>query len=103
MDSPHINGPTDPQEEYEFQLQNEIAKLKNESNKLRLELAEANAFVEGMEENCHDLLEAMKPFAELVSTTDGRIPTERLSFAHWHSLSKAHRNVRNNLSVEKPK
>lgn len=32
---------------------------------------------------------AVKPFARLVSETNGRIPTERLSFADWHALAKA--------------
>lgn len=33
---------------------------------------------------------AMKPFAELMATTNGRIPYERLSAADWHGLVKAY-------------
>lgn len=36
-----------------------------------------------------DLRAAAKPFAQLVASTSGRIPTERLSFADWHRLAKA--------------
>lgn len=32
---------------------------------------------------------AVKPFSDLVHTTSGRIPTEMLSFADWHALTKA--------------
>jgi hypothetical protein len=33
---------------------------------------------------------AVKPFAELVANTSGRIPYEKLSAAHWHALVKAY-------------
>ena len=33
---------------------------------------------------------AVQPFADLVKTTDGRIPYERLSLANWHELVKAY-------------
>lgn len=36
-----------------------------------------------------ELREAVTPFAELVNTTSGRIPAERLSLANWHALVKA--------------
>jgi len=36
------------------------------------------------------LCEAVKPFADLVTETSGRIPHERLSAANWHSLTKAY-------------
>ena len=36
-----------------------------------------------------ELRAAVKPFAQLVASTSGRIPTERLSFADWHRLAKA--------------
>lgn len=36
-----------------------------------------------------ELRAAVKPFADLVHATSGRIPTERLSFADWHALTKA--------------
>lgn len=32
---------------------------------------------------------AVKPFAKIVMESEGRIPTERLSFADWHALGKA--------------
>ena len=33
---------------------------------------------------------AMKPFTELVASTSGRVPYERLSAADWHGLTKAY-------------
>lgn len=39
------------------------------------------------------LRKAVKPFADLVLTTNGRIPTERLSFADWHSIAKAYASL----------
>ncbi len=53
-------------------------------SKLEEELANEIAF-----NDISDLLDAMKPFVRLVKETDGHIPTERLSFANWHQLSKA--------------
>lgn len=41
-----------------------------------------------------ELLSAMKPFAELVLATSGRIPHERLSFANWHDLTRAYKKHR---------
>jgi len=35
------------------------------------------------------MLHDVKPFAQLVVNTSGRIPIERLSFADWHRLTKA--------------
>lgn len=35
------------------------------------------------------LRKAVGPFAVLIKTTNGRIPTERLSLANWHDLVKA--------------
>lgn len=35
---------------------------------------------------------AMKPFADLVMTTSGPIPYERLSFADWHSMANAYKS-----------
>lgn len=45
-----------------------------------------------LEKQKQELLRSMKPFAELVTSTNGRIPTERLSLADWHALIKAWRN-----------
>jgi hypothetical protein len=45
-----------------------------------------------------ELREAVAPFAEIVNTTSGRIPTERLSLANWHALVKAF-NKRPNVKV----
>ncbi len=39
------------------------------------------------------LLKAMEPFVRLVKETNGNIPTERLSFANWHTLSKVYTKV----------
>lgn len=44
--------------------------------------------------------EAVKPFAELVSTTSGRIPVERLSLANWHALAKAFNGFNSSLCVD---
>lgn len=52
-------------------------------------LADQIAFNEGLQEHIGDLLDAMKPFVSLMKETSGRIPTERLSFADWHKLTKA--------------
>lgn len=41
----------------------------------------------------HDLQDAMRPFAELLETTSGRIPVERLSAADWHKLAEAYRRA----------
>jgi len=36
-----------------------------------------------------ELREAVEPFASIVYNSDGRIPTEQLSLAHWHRLTNA--------------
>jgi hypothetical protein len=36
------------------------------------------------------LRKAIAPFAQIMIGTSGRVPTERLSFADWHSLSRAY-------------
>jgi hypothetical protein len=36
------------------------------------------------------LREALKPFVDLVKSTSGRIPYERLSLANWSQLCKAY-------------
>ncbi len=64
-------------------------ELDAELARLREENANEIAFNEGWQEHISDLLDAMKPFVRLVKETDGRIPTERLSFANWHGLTKA--------------
>lgn len=46
---------------------------------------------------------AVKPFARLVSQTDGRIPTERLSFADWHALAKAAAMAKNDVANQTAK
>lgn len=43
-----------------------------------------------LSEHLRDLQEAVRPFAELMATTNGRIPVERLSLADWHTLAKAY-------------
>jgi hypothetical protein len=54
-------------------------------------LSNERAYNEGWQEHIGDLLAAIRPFADLVSTTDGRIPVERLSFYNWHTLTKAYK------------
>jgi hypothetical protein len=43
-----------------------------------------------------ELEKAIQPFAELVRTTNGRIPHERLSAADWHELAKVASGVQEN-------
>lgn len=57
-------------------------------DKLFLELSQVSQATTARELR---LLKAMKPFADLVSTTSGRIPYERLSAAHWHELAKEYK------------
>ena len=45
--------------------------------------------IRAMLEELDELRAAVKPFAQLVVNTSGRIPVERLSFADWHRLTKA--------------
>jgi hypothetical protein len=42
-----------------------------------------------LERRVHALKKAAKPFVDLMRSTDGRIPTERLSLENWHNLVKA--------------
>jgi len=37
-----------------------------------------------------ELMVAIRPFADLVKSTSGRIPTERLSLADWHFLVRTY-------------
>lgn len=64
-------------------------------DKLFLELSQVTNATTGKELSLQKkvdiLLFAMKPFAELVLTTDGRIPHERLSLSDWHELTKAYK------------
>jgi hypothetical protein len=42
-----------------------------------------------LRERIAQLEAAARPFADLLKTSGkGRIPTERLSFAHWHAIAK---------------
>lgn len=62
-------------------------------DKLFLELSQVtNAFTKrelAVYMKLQELRKAVEPFAALVRESDGRIPTERLSFEHWHNLTKA--------------
>lgn len=40
------------------------------------------------------LMIAIRPFAEIVNTTNGKIPTEKLSFADWHTLVTAYNKIK---------
>lgn len=40
-----------------------------------------------------EIKRAMKPFANLVRTTEGRIPVERLSLENWHNLLKIYTKI----------
>lgn len=63
-------------------LEDRICKLEEERDA-------ALAQAEKAEARAERLAKAAEPFVALFRTTSGRIPTERLSFAHWHELSKA--------------
>lgn len=64
-------------------------------DRLFLELSQFTQATTERELVLHDkvtnLKKAMKPFAELVEATNGRIPYENLSAADWHDLVKAFR------------
>lgn len=66
-------------------------------DKLFLELSQVTQAVTAKELALDFKVQKMKacirPFAELVKTTDGRIPVERLSLADWHELVKAYDNA----------
>lgn len=64
--------------------QDEQDKFNNMNNVM----LDTLAFNEGLTEHIGDMLEAMKPFVEIIKETSGRIPVERLSFADWHGLAK---------------
>lgn len=64
------------------------------------EVNDQRAYAEGWQEHVSDLMDAMRPFADLMSTTSGRIPTERLSFAHWHSLAKAYKYAKSCVEMD---
>jgi len=50
--------------------------------------APIEAQVEQLRSELHALRDAVRPFVRLVKDTSGKIPTERLSFADWHTLAK---------------
>jgi hypothetical protein len=60
-------------------------------------LADAIAFCEHLESEAtnavgltlQELYAAVKPFASIVHNSNGRVPTEQLSLADWHKLTKA--------------
>jgi len=49
-----------------------------------------NAGVSSEKKRLAELREAVQPFVNLVKTTSGRIPTEKLSAFDWDRLCKAH-------------
>lgn len=62
----------------------------SETNTIDLLFLELSQFTKATTARELSLLKAIKPFAELVLSTSGRIPTERLSLADWHALAKAY-------------
>lgn len=58
------------------------------------------AQVEQQQAKLNALREAIAPFVLLMKGTRGRIPTERLSFADWHELSKAWKLLTADVGVE---
>lgn len=79
-----------------------IDLMRGEILALRNEVGNERAYNEGYQEHISDLLDAAKPFALLLATSAGRIPTERLSFADWHKLSKAVNAAQFAISGESP-
>lgn len=63
-------------------------------DKLFLELSQVTRATTGkelaLEAKVKRLRDAIKPFADLIHTTDGPIQTERLSLANWHELVNAY-------------
>jgi hypothetical protein len=59
---------------------------QSEASNLNLELLAA---LEAAHAENAVLRAAMAPFARIVRESSGRIPTERLSLANWHALTKA--------------
>jgi len=63
-------------------------------DKLYLELSQFCKAKSGhelmLEKKLELLMDAVKPFADLVHSTSGRIPHERLSMADWHALTTAY-------------
>jgi hypothetical protein len=41
-----------------------------------------------LRDHIHAMESAIEPFAKIVRDSDNRIPTERLSYANWHALTK---------------
>ncbi len=71
------------------ELRSALAAANHDRATAIKELGNQIAYNEGYQEHIGDLLNAMKPFVVLVKDTDGRIPSEKLSFADWHTLAKA--------------
>jgi hypothetical protein len=49
-----------------------------------------------------ELMVAIQPFADLVKSTSGRIPTERLSLADWHFLARTYDAAKKSQTTRKP-
>jgi len=64
-------------------------KFKAEAEQCHQDWDGAASRVRALLEELQTLRKAVRPFAALVETTSGRIPTERLSLADWHNLAKA--------------
>lgn len=66
-------------------------------NKLYLELSQVVTAVTEKElllqKQITKLRNAIKPFARLILSTEGRIPYERLSAENWHTLVKAYKET----------
>lgn len=76
--------------------QKRIADLEtklNEAVKAQNELHERLYLMDALNNDLQLLCHAAFPFVALVKDTDGRIPTERLSFANWHDLTKAFNRI----------
>ena len=57
------------------------------------------ALVDLQEAKLNVLREAIAPFVLLMKRTSGRIPTEELSLADWHELSKAWKLLTANMEL----
>jgi hypothetical protein len=72
------------------ELRETVAELTKRAEEAEREAANQFAFNEGYQEHIADLLDAAKPFVRVLKESTGNLKTQLLSFAHWHSLSKAY-------------
>jgi hypothetical protein len=76
-------------------------------DKLFLELSQVSKAMPAREiaimEKVIAITQAVEPFAAIVRNSEGRIPTEKLSLADWHELSKAFISTKEFIEKKKGK